>query len=157
MIHEADKQLSIISGTSETTIWSTPLICDQDDVYFRFGGGTLATMLHRRYNDIRKCRDERRDIISLEISVLQAINTRDKSSMPAYLKYRDKGYMYSPHVAFIPFFRAVDECIKEVVNEKGMEQHGDKLVKVCCPYELCLMIQLSFCRLHTVLQPSPNN
>ena len=48
MIHEADKQLSIISGTSETTIWSTPLICDQDDVYFRFGGGTLATMLHRR-------------------------------------------------------------------------------------------------------------
>ena len=77
--------------------------------------------------------------------------------MPAYLKYRDKGYMYSPHVAFIPFFRAVDECIKEVVNEKGMEQHGDKLVKVCCPYELCLMIQLSFCRLHTVLQPSPNN
>lgn len=29
---EADKQLCIISGTSETTTGSTPLICDQDDI-----------------------------------------------------------------------------------------------------------------------------
>ena len=32
LLREADKQLCIISGTSETTTGSTPLICDQDDV-----------------------------------------------------------------------------------------------------------------------------
>ena len=41
LLREADKQLCIISGTSETTTGSTPLIYDQDDVYFRFGRGGL--------------------------------------------------------------------------------------------------------------------
>ena len=133
LLREADKRLiKITVDTPGTATRNTPVIRDGDDVYFRFGGGTLASMLHCRYNGIRKCGDEKREIISLEIAVLQAINTRDKSSMPSYLKYRDKGYMYSPDVSFIPFFRAVDECIKEVVNEKGLEQHGDKIIKVHC-------------------------
>ena len=42
---------------------------------FSVRGGTLASMLHCRY-DIRKCGDERREIIWLEKAVLQAINTR---------------------------------------------------------------------------------
>ena len=75
------------------------------EMMFTFGSGgeLLASMLHCRYNGIRKCGDEKREIISLEIAVLQAINTRDKSSMPSYLKYRDKGYMYSPDVHLYHF------------------------------------------------------
>ena len=68
---------------------------------------------------------------------LPLINAKNKAGMPDYLKYRDKGYMYSPDPMFIPFFRAVDECIKSVVNEKGFKEHGDQLVKVsksCCTH-----------------------
>jgi hypothetical protein len=103
---------------------------DGDDVYYRFGGSTLASMLKLRYKNIRKCHTERAEIISLEISILQAINTKEKSSMPDYLKYRDNGFMYSPHHNFIPFFKAVDDIVKEVVTIKGFEEHGDQLVKV---------------------------
>ena len=53
--------------------------------------------------------------------------------MPEYLQYRDKGHMYySPDPSFIPFFRAADECVKSIVNEKGIKNHGDQLMKVCC-------------------------
>ncbi len=119
LLREADKQIANITATTDTSNHdadSKSLISDEDDVYFRFGGGALASMLHRRYNDIRKCDDGKRDIISLEITVLHAINTKDKSSIPAHLKYRDRGYMYSPDVSFIPFIRAVDECINSLTT-----------------------------------------
>ena len=32
--------------------------------------------------------------MSIEISLLQAINTKDKSDIPGYLKYQDRGFMY---------------------------------------------------------------
>ena len=124
---------------------------DDDDVYFRFAGATLASMLHNRYNDIRKCSKERRDIVSKEIKVLQ-INTKDKSDMPNYLKYRDKGHMYSPDPVFIPFFRSVDECIKSVVNEKGIEDHGNQLIKVYIDtINIHYYCALSYHRLHICL------
>ena len=90
---------------------------DGDDVYFRFGGATLCSMLHLRYKNIKKCSIEKRDVTSKEIEILQSINTRDKDMLPQYLRYRDKVNIYSPHLKFISFFRAVDEYIKEVVNE----------------------------------------
>ncbi|XP_019856163.1 PREDICTED: uncharacterized protein LOC109584762 [Amphimedon queenslandica] len=103
---------------------------DQNDVYFRFGGATLASMLHNRYKEIRSCSAVKRELISVEITILQAINNKDKSAIPAYLQYRDKGFMYFPDITFIPFIRAVDECAKQVVNEKGLKDHGDELIKV---------------------------
>ena len=50
--------------------------------------------------------------------------------MPSYLKYRDRGHMYSPQSSFIPFLHTVDDCIREVVNQKGFEEHKDDLIKV---------------------------
>ena len=38
--------------------------------------------------------------------------------------------MYTPNTVFIPFFRAIDNCIKEVVNEHGFHEHGDDMIKV---------------------------
>ena len=35
--------------------------------------------------------------MSIEISILQAINTKDKSDIPQYLQYQDHGFMYFPH------------------------------------------------------------
>ena len=56
---------------------------------------------------------------------------KDKSSIPGYLQYRDKGYMYFPQSSLIPFFRNFDGVLKEVVNEVGFRKHGDDLIKVC--------------------------
>jgi len=104
---------------------------DGDDVYYRFGGAAICDMLKVHYKQIRSCSDEQRDCLSQEITVIQAINTNDKSSIPEYLKYRDQGFMYFPHVSFIPFLKAVDDCVKEVVNSKGLEENGSDLVQVC--------------------------
>ncbi len=90
---------------------------DKDDVYFRFGGAVLSSMLHVRYKSIRTCHESRRDQISQEITILQSINTKEKSAMPDYLRYRDRGYMYSSNatfIPFVPFVREVDNCVRDI-------------------------------------------
>lgn len=62
--------------------------------------------------------------------MLQAINCKDKSCIPGYLQYRDKGYMYFPHSSFIPFLRDLDELLKKVLNDEGFKNHGADLIKV---------------------------
>ena len=104
--------------------------CDSDDVYMRFGGAVLSDMHHSRYKAIRTCEPDKREVISLEIDILHAINTKEKSTLPLYIKYRDRGYMYTPHLEFIPFIRDVDECVKEMINEKQLLALGDQIVKV---------------------------
>lgn len=60
--------------------------------------------------------------------------------MPEYRKYRDGGYMYSPHSTFIPFLRDVDDCIKKVVNQNGFQEHKDDLIKVYTIYYITICI-----------------
>ena len=103
---------------------------DGDDVYYRFGGAALCEMLHLRYQHIKTAPLSKKDSISQEITILQAINSKDKSAIPNYLKYRDLGFMYFPHPTFIPLLRDVDSTLKEVVNPSGLEKHGSDLIKV---------------------------
>lgn len=77
-----------------------------------------------------------RDNLSQEILILQAINTKDKSNIPDYLKYRDRGYMYFLHSSFIPFLREVDSIVKAIVNSKTFEENGRDLVQVCTAFIL---------------------
>ena len=105
---------------------------NEDDIYYRFGGATISAMLKVRYKKHKKTASTSATCSSLsdEIAILHAINTKDKKSMPEYLKYRDRGFMYSPHATFIPFFRDVDHCVQEVVNPNGFQHHTHELVKV---------------------------
>ena len=125
-VHSLSCTTSLQSSTSPQNIQHQ----DGDDVYYRLGGAVLSDMLHLRYRSIKTCHKSRRDIISQEVTILQVINTKDKACMPDYLKYRDRGYMYSPNHTFVPFFRQVDNCVREVVNQTGFEEHKDELVKV---------------------------
>ena len=102
---------------------------EEDGVYYRFGGGTLCEMLHHRYKHIGSAANK--NMISIELSILQAINTKDKSDIPDYLQYRDRGFMYFPHKVFIPFLKKVDQNVKKVTNPSSFDEHGDNLVKVC--------------------------
>lgn len=118
---------------------------DGDDVYFRFGGAVISDMLHLRYKQIRTCRDsEKKSSISEQISIVQSMNTKEKLDMPEYLQYRDRGFMYSPHLRFIPFFRNVDTCVKEVVNDDKFKQYGEDLIKV---HMICMNFMNYFTRL----------
>jgi len=85
-------------------------------------------MLKLRCDQIRSCSDDQRDRLSQEIVVLQ--NAKDKSIIPEYLKYLDRGFMYIPHASFIPFLRTVDDCVKGVVNSDALEENGSELIKV---------------------------
>ena len=67
---------------------------EEEGGYFRFGRAALSGMLRTQYKVIRKCKEENIATISKEITILQAIATKDKSSMPTYLKYRDRGWLH---------------------------------------------------------------
>ena len=121
-------RINVKGEESETPIESTSL--DGDDVYYRFGGAALCEMLHLRYEQIKTAPFNRKDSISQEITILQAINSKDKSAIPNYLQYRDLGFMYFPHPTFIPLLRHIDTTLKEVVNPLGMEKYGSSLIKV---------------------------
>jgi len=123
-----------ICGSSSA---SSSSCVDGDDVYFRFGGAALCDMLHQRYQHIKSCQDTQRDIISQEITILQAINTKDKTKIPQYLRYRDRGFMYFPDISFIPFLRSVDMIVKEVVSRDTL-QEDDGIIQVCHFLQHCM-------------------
>ena len=114
------------SVESETVTIET----DDDGVFYRFGGATLCSMLHGLYKEIKCCTDDRKNVLSQKITMLQAINIKDKSCIPGNLQCRDRGFMYFPDPVFLPFFRKVDSILKEVVTLKGLNEHGDELIKV---------------------------
>ena len=61
-----------------------------------------------------------RDIVSQAITILQAINMKDKTNLLQYLCYCDRGFMYFPDIAFMPFLRSVDEIVKEVIDVNAL-------------------------------------
>ena len=100
---------------------------DSDNVYLRFGGATLAAMLHSRYD---KVRDHKNEGVSQEITILQRLNSYTKEHIPEYLKYRDNGYMYFPCTEMLPFLISVDLKTNEKANEQSFKEHGSNLLKV---------------------------
>jgi hypothetical protein len=121
---------AVTTKSPKSTVTAATPYIDGDDVYFRFGGAVISDMLHLRYRNIRKCSDTKREVISMEIKILHFINTKDKSSIPAYLKYRDQGYMYTPHHSFIEFIKNVDKTVQEIIKPAEFEEHGDQIAKL---------------------------
>ena len=116
----------------ERDVCSNSVLTEPDtaDVYYRFGGAAICDMLHLHYKQLRTCSDDQRDMLSQETSLLQAMNCKDKTNVPGYLRYRDHGFMYFPEKEFFPLMREVDTVVKTVVNFNGLKQEGDNLIKV---------------------------
>lgn len=108
---------------------STRHTTDPVDVYYRFGGATLASMLQDRYKAMKLELTKHKENISEEIHILQALNTKDKEKVPKYLQYRDAGFMYFPREELIPFLQEVDVTVKAVCNETGFKKYGTSLVQ----------------------------
>lgn len=122
-------QASLADQTPSGAVENTS-VGDGDDVYNRFGGAAICAMLKHRYNELKNCLRTDRNALSIQICMLQAMNLKDKSSIPDYLKYRDRGFMYFPHHNLIPFLRNLDTVVKTAVNEDAFCKHGDDLIKV---------------------------
>ena len=83
---------------------STSLRSEPDEVYLRFGGGALASMFTGRYKDMKSNKSsQHNEKVSQELQVLEWIQMVDKSELPIALEYRDRGGMYFPDKALLPF------------------------------------------------------
>ena len=122
--HVARFQLKYVQPETVTTE------TDEDGVYYRFGGATLCSMLHALYKVIKCCSDDSKYAFSQKITILQAVNIKDKSSIPGYLQYRDRGFLYFPDPVFLLYLRVVDALLKKVVNSKGLNKHRDELINI---------------------------
>ncbi|SMN01934.1 hypothetical protein SPONN_220 [uncultured Candidatus Thioglobus sp.] len=87
-------------------------------------------MLHLRYDSLKRMSDPvKKASLQVEIDLLRHLECTDKSHVPQYLQYRDRGNMHFPKECFIPFFKAVDQCVCEHANEDSLKKHGSKLVE----------------------------
>ena len=105
---------------------------DTDDVYYRFGGGAIADMFNTRYEKMKSPNCNDKDQISLEITILQKLSIHrenEKAHIPAYLKYRDEGYMYFPCSEILPFLKTIDMKTKEHTNINSFSELGTDLVR----------------------------
>ena len=119
---------SALQVSSDTTAAQCATV-DPVDVYYRFGGATLASMLHGRYKSMKSDQTKQKEKVSQEIHILQALNTKNKEHVPKYLQYRDRGYMYFPCEEVLPFLQEVDRTVKTCCNEEGFRKYGKLLVQ----------------------------
>ena len=119
---------SVIQMPPNASAAPSTIHADPIDVYYRFGGATLASMLQDCYKAMKLELTKHKEKISEEIHILQALNTKDKEKVPDYLQYRDKGFMYFPREELIPFLQEVDVAVKSVCNESGFKKYGTSLV-----------------------------
>jgi len=116
------------NGASVSTSTCSPVVTDGDDVHLRFGGAAICEMLHLRYKQIKGCKDTLRNKLSQEITILQAMIMKDKTNLPHYLKYRDRGFMYFPDFSFVPFIQTVHETVRSAVSISSL---GENTIEVC--------------------------
>ena len=116
------------SGSEQRTC---TLQSEPDDVYLRFGGGALADMFTQRYKDMKSNKASiHKERISKELQVLECMRRVDKSTILPTLAYKDRGGMYFPDKAFLPFIKSLDDCVRENANEESFTRYGKNLVKI---------------------------
>ena len=117
---------------------------DSDDVCLRFGGAAICEMLKLRYDQIKKCSDTQRDQLSQKITILKAVTMKDKTSLPIYLKYRDRSFMYFPDQSVVTFIQGINEAVRSVASTNSLDQD---VVKVQFQILYYFYISTLMCRL----------
>jgi len=121
---------SALQVPSDTTVIQCGTVhVDSIDVYYRFGGATLASMLHGRYKAMKLEETKQKEKVSQEIHILQTLNTKNKENVPKYLQYGDKGLMYFPCKELLPFLQEIDRTVKTCCNEESFRKYGKLLVQ----------------------------
>ena len=104
---------------------------DSEDVYYRFAGAAIASMLHARYDRLKQ--NAANEQLSQETTILEklSIHNRDeKDHISGSLKYRDKGHMYFPCKDLLPLIKEIDLCTKTSINAEAFKKYGSQLLVV---------------------------
>ena len=89
-----------------------------------------AGMYKERYRMMKSPTCKRKEEIGKELSVLDWMRLRNKSTLPKSLQYKDEGGMYFPKKSLIPFIRDVDSYVREHANEVSFARYGSKVIEV---------------------------
>ena len=126
MLRQATLSVKVVDAPSQHTIENEP-----EEVYMRFAGGALADMFSLRYKKLKSKKSScHKELLLKELQVLGWMRMNDKSDLPASLAYRDRGGMYFPDKALLPFVRSLDNCVRENANKEGFQRYDRNLVKV---------------------------
>ena len=129
LAHTVTKHVpSLVQDETRTTSQSS--LPEPNEVYYKFGGAAIAEMLRKRYRSMYSCPQHIRCKIVEEIAVLKGMECSDKSIIPPSLQYRDNGFMYFSDEYFIPYIKSVDDKVKQVANNQGVQEHGRNIVQV---------------------------
>ena len=95
-----------------------------------FGGGALADMFTQWYKDMKSNKATITKKGFQRSFKLECMRRVDKSTIPPTLAYRDRGGMYFPNEAFLPFIKSLDDCVRKNANEESFTCYGKNLVKI---------------------------
>lgn len=87
-------------------------------------------MYKERYKMMKSPSCSQKNDVGKELTVLDWIRLKDKSTIPKSLQYKDEGGMYFPEKRLIPFIRDVDSCVREHANEISFARYGSKVIEV---------------------------
>ena len=62
------------------------------------------------------------------ITEIKCSRERQETIYPAYLQYRDEGYIYFPCPELLPFLKAIDSQVNKIVNHKKFTECGLNLL-----------------------------
>ena len=105
-------------------------VADSEDVYYRFGGAAIASMLHSKYEKLKQHSGDDKQL-SEETTILQKLSIhkeQEKEHIPNSLKYHDKGHMYFPCKELLPLVKEVDVSSKKYTNVESFKKHGSELL-----------------------------
>ena len=110
---------------------------ESDDTLHRYCGAALYRMIKLRKETLvgKKGRGElsnqRKPIMERELEILQELLMKDKSDISSSLKNLDEGNLTFPRSELIPFFRSVDNEVREFATDSNLRKYPSKFLTMC--------------------------
>ena len=103
-----------------------------DDVaLYRLGGWALFSDIQKRKSRLKspsRCKVGTKQ--ELDVLHLFTIPKADKAQLPAALRYLDRGRLTFPRPCLLPFMRAVEQKMLELLNESIYARYGRRIFEV---------------------------
>ena len=127
------------SKTAHTTLdtQASRLCPEADETLYRYCGAALHRMMKLRKETLEqkkgrgKVSRERKEIMQLELALLQDLTMKDKSILSQSMQNLDEGNLVFPKTELIPFLRRVDENVREFTCDANLKRYPTKFIDMC--------------------------
>ena len=121
-------EIESISGPSCST---SMLPRGSDDVsLYRLGGWALLSAIKYRKKELKLSPGKLELQQELMLLQLLTVSQEEKINLPAALRYLDRGRLTFPQPSIIPFLRALEDRMLEILNETNYKRYGKRLFQV---------------------------